>query len=58
MARTTDVWIASGVRTPFAKVDGMFNFDMTGEGDGAGGAASAEGLQAAILEADKHVLMP
>jgi acetyl-CoA C-acetyltransferase len=28
MARTTDVWIASGVRTPFAKVDGaLANLD-------------------------------
>jgi hypothetical protein len=41
----------------FAKVDGMFNFDMTGEGDGLWGAASAEpvGFRNAIGEADKSV---
>jgi hypothetical protein len=43
------------VPAPFAKVDGMFNFDMTGEGDGAWGAASVEGLKAAIEKADKSV---
>ena len=33
----------------------MFNFDMTGEGDGAWGAASEDGLKAAIEKADKSV---
>jgi Zn-dependent M28 family amino/carboxypeptidase len=40
-----------------AKLDGMFNFDMEGEGDGLGGALSAQpvGLKQAIEEANKYV---
>jgi hypothetical protein len=45
------------VPAPFDKVDAMFNFDMTGEGDGLWGAVSAEpaGFKAALEEADKTV---
>jgi len=35
-------WFADHVPGPFDKVAGMINFDMTGEGDGLWGAASAE----------------
>ncbi len=48
-------YFAGHLPAVFAKVDGMFNFDMTGEGDGAGGSVSDEGLKTALLEADKHV---
>ncbi len=42
---------------PFGKVDAMFNFDMTGEGDGLWGAVSAEpaAFKAALEDADKSV---
>ncbi len=43
------------VPAPFTKVDGMFNFDMTGEGDGAWGSASVDALKAAVEKADKSV---
>ena len=45
------------VPAPFDKVDAMFNFDMTGEGDGLWGAVSAEpaAFKAALEEADKTV---
>jgi hypothetical protein len=43
------------VPAPFTKIDGMFNFDMTGEGDGAWGSASVDGLKAAVEKADKSV---
>jgi hypothetical protein len=48
-------YFAEHVPAPFTKVDGMFNFDMTGEGDGAWGSASVDGLKAAIEKADKSV---
>jgi hypothetical protein len=48
-------YFADHLPAAFARVDGMFNFDMTGEGDGAGGAYSAEGLKTAIEDADRHV---
>ncbi len=35
-------WFVDHVPAPFDKVAGMLNFDMTGEGDGLWGAASAE----------------
>jgi len=35
-------WFADHLPVPFDKVAGMLNFDMTGEGDGFWGAASAE----------------
>ena len=35
-------WFVDHVPGPFDKVTGMFNFDMTGEGDGFWGAVSAE----------------
>jgi hypothetical protein len=45
------------VPASFEKVDGMFNYDMTGEGDGLRGAVSAEPaeLKKAIEDADKSV---
>jgi hypothetical protein len=45
------------VPAPFEKVVGMFNFDMTGEGDGLGGAVSAEPAEfkKALEDADKSV---
>jgi hypothetical protein len=39
----------------FTKIDAMFNYDMTGEGDGAWGGVTDEALQKAFLEADKYV---
>ncbi len=48
-------YFAQHLPAPFTKVDGMFNFDMTGEGDGAWGASSDDGLKAALEAADKHV---
>ena len=50
-------WFVDHVPGPFDKVVGMFNFDMTGEGDGLWGAASAEPAEfgKAIEEADKSV---
>ena len=45
------------VPAPFSKVDAMFNFDMTGEGDGLWGAVSAEptAFKTALEDADKTV---
>jgi hypothetical protein len=50
-------WFAEHVPGPFDKVVGMLNFDMTGEGDGLWGAASAEpaAFGKTIEEADKPV---
>jgi len=50
-------YFAGHVPGPFDKVVGMFNFDMTGEGDGLWGAAPAEpeGFRKALEEADKTV---
>lgn len=41
----------------FAKADGMFNFDMVGEGDGSSvmATANAAGAEAMLREADAHV---
>jgi len=39
----------------FSKIDAMFNYDMTGEGDGAWGGVTDEKLKNVFLEADKHV---
>jgi hypothetical protein len=41
----------------FERIDSMFNFDMVGEGDGAGCAVSAEPkeLKKVLEEADKHI---
>jgi hypothetical protein len=48
-------YFADHLPAPLVKADGMFNFDMTGEGDGAGGSYSADELGAAIKAADVHV---
>ena len=50
-------WFVDHVPGPFDKVAGMFNFDMTGEGDGLWGAASAEPVEfrKALEDADKSV---
>jgi len=50
-------YFADHVPPAFEKVDGMFNFDMTGEGDGARGAYSAgtPELKTALKNADKYV---
>ncbi len=48
-------YLSEHIPAPFARVDGMFNFDMTGEGDGAWGSASVDGLKAAVEKADKSV---
>jgi Zn-dependent M28 family amino/carboxypeptidase len=50
-------WFADHVPGPFDKVVGMFNFDMTGEGDGLWGAASADpaGFRQALEEAGRTV---
>jgi len=50
-------WFADHIPGPFDKVVGMFNFDMTGEGDGLWGAASAEpeGFRKALEDADRSV---
>jgi Zn-dependent M28 family amino/carboxypeptidase len=50
-------WFAAHVPGPFDEVAGMFNFDMTGEGDGLWGAAGAEpaGFGKALEEADRSV---
>ena len=50
-------WFVDHVPGPFDRVVGMFNFDMTGEGDGLWGAVSAEPAEfkEAIEEADKSV---
>jgi hypothetical protein len=48
-------WFVDRVPGPFDKVVGMYNFDMTGEGDGLWGAASGEpaDFRKAIEEAGK-----
>ncbi len=50
-------WFVGHPPGPFARVDGMFNFDMVGEGDGIGIAASAEppDLLRILEEAGRHV---
>ena len=50
-------FFADHVPGPFDKVVGMFNFDMTGEGDGLWGAASADpaDFKKALEGADKSV---
>ncbi|HSA96662.1 MAG TPA: M20/M25/M40 family metallo-hydrolase, partial [Acidobacteriota bacterium] len=50
-------WFADHVPGPFDKVVGMINFDMTGEGDGLWGAASAEPAEfrKILEEADRPV---
>jgi hypothetical protein len=50
-------WFADHVPGPFEKVDGMFNFDMVGEGDGIGSGASAEPaeLRKVLEEANQYV---
>ncbi|MBN2265259.1 MAG: M28 family peptidase [Candidatus Aminicenantes bacterium] len=50
-------WFVGHVPGPFDKVDGMYNFDMTGEGDGLWGAVAAEpaGFGRTLEEADKSV---
>ena len=50
-------WFVDHVPGPFDKVAGMFNFDMTGEGDGLWGAASAEPMEfrKALEDADNSV---
>jgi hypothetical protein len=50
-------WFAGHLPGPFDKVAGMLNFDMTGEGDGLWGAASAEpaAFRTAIEEAGRAV---
>ena len=50
-------YFADHLPTQFKSVAAMFNFDMTGEGDGAWGGASAEpaSFKQAIEEADRRV---
>ena len=50
-------WFADHVPGPFDKIAGMYNFDMTGEGDGLWGAAGAEPAAFAktLEDADKVV---
>lgn len=50
-------WFVEHLPGPFDKVAGMFNFDMTGEGDGLWGAVAAEpaGFGKTLEEADKSV---
>jgi hypothetical protein len=50
-------WFVDHLPGPFDKIAGMFNFDMTGEGDGLWGAASAEPVEfkKALEDADKPV---
>ncbi len=50
-------WFSEHVPGPFDKVAGMFNFDMTGEGDGLWGGVPAEPAEfkGALEEADKSV---
>ncbi|MGZ5495409.1 MAG: M28 family peptidase [Candidatus Aminicenantales bacterium] len=50
-------WFSKHVPGPFDKVAGMFNFDMTGEGDGlwGGGPAEPAEFKGALEEADKSV---
>jgi hypothetical protein len=48
-------WFSDHLPAAFAGVDGMFNFDMTGEGDGAWGSASHDGLKAAVEKANASV---
>ena len=50
-------WFVNHVPGPFVRVDGMFNFDMVGEGDGIGFAVSAEppDMLNVLEEAGRHV---
>ena len=50
-------FFAAHLPEPFSRVDGMFNFDMTGEGDGAGGAYAAAfpDLEKHLRDADRYV---
>ena len=50
-------WFADHVPGPFDKIAGMYNFDMTGEGDGLWGAAGAEpaAFVKTLEDADKVV---
>jgi len=50
-------YFADHVPAQFERMDAMFNFDMVGEGDGAGCSVSAEHpeLRKALEEADKQV---
>lgn len=50
-------WFVDHVPGPFDKVAGMYNFDMTGEGDGLWGAAGAEpaAFGKTLEEADRIV---
>jgi hypothetical protein len=50
-------WFADHLPGPFDRIAGMLNFDMTGEGDGLWGAASAEpaAFRTAIEQAGKAV---
>lgn len=50
-------WFSGHVPGPFDKVAGMYNFDMTGEGDGLWGAVGAEpaGFGQTLEDADKVV---
>ncbi len=50
-------YFANNLPSQFKKIDSMFNFDMVGEGDGAGCAMSAEPeeLKTVLEEANEHV---
>ena len=50
-------YFVENVPAQFIRVDAMYNFDMTGEGDGARGSTSAEPQEFAngLKDADKHV---
>ena len=50
-------WFVDHLPGPFDKIAGMFNFDMTGEGDGLWGAVAAEPVEfrKALEEADRSV---
>ncbi len=50
-------YFVENVPAQFTKVDAMYNFDMTGEGDGARGSASPNPVEFSkvIKDADKHV---
>ena len=50
-------YFANNLPSQFKKIDSMFNFDMVGEGDGAGCAMSAEPeeLKTVLEEANQHI---
>ena len=50
-------YFADNLPSQFKKIDSMFNFDMVGEGDGAGCAVSAEPeeLRKVLEEANAHI---